>query len=168
MEEQNKKIEEIKWEITESGIKRRMDQKFLFIMTAITIGLSLIFLLIFSKLLAVIALMFIICLASFAHYINAKMKYSTGVSLESYEIDQKGIKFENPRENRRELFLWSEISGYHIVDKNLTNLMGYFFDILGRKIIVFINDHRKFSISVESKEDYEKVIAELSKRARSR
>lgn len=168
MEAENKKIEEVRWEITEKGIKRRMDQKFLFIMTILTIGLSFIFLLMFSKFLAAIALVSIICLASFAHYINAKLKYNSGKPLESYKIDEKGIEIVRSRENKKELFMWSEVSGYHIADKNLTALMAYFLDILGRSIVIYINDHRKFSIYMESGEDYEKAIAELSKRTKLR
>lgn len=168
MESQKKSVEEIKWEISEKGIKRRMDQKFLFIMTVLTISLSFISLLIFSKLLAIIVLVSIICLASIAHYINARVKYDSGIPLESYRIDEKGIEIVKSRENKKEFFMWSEVSGYHISDQNLTALMAYFLDILGRKIVIFINDHRKFYLNVESGEDYEKAVAELSKRTKLR
>lgn len=168
MDMQNKTIEEIRWEISEKGIKRRMDQKFLFIMTIMTVTLSFVFLLMFSKLLAIIALVSLIVLASFGHYINERMKYNSGEPLESYRIDEKGIEIVKSRENKKEFFMWSEISGYHISDQNLTKMMGYFLDILGRSIVIFINDHRKFTLNVESGEDYEKAMKELSKRVRSR
>lgn len=168
MDSQDKKIEEIRWEIGEKGIKRRMDQKFLFIMTILTIVLSLVFLMMLSKLLAIIAIVSLIILASFGHYINERMKYNSGEPLESYRIDEKGIEIIRSREKKKELFMWSEISGYHISDQNLTKMMGYFLDILGRSIVVFINDHRKFSLNVESGDDYEKAIAELSKRVKPR
>lgn len=164
MEKDNGKVREIKWEVSENDIKRRMDQKFLFIMTILTIGLSFIFLLMFSKLLAIIALISLIILASFGHYINSKMKYNSGIPLETYRIDEKGIEIMRSRENRRELFLWSEISGYRIANKNLMALRAYFFDILGRSIIIFINDHRKFFLNVAGRGDYEKAVEELSKR----
>jgi hypothetical protein len=162
MESKKEKINEIKWEISEGDIKRRMNQKFLFIITIITISLSFVFLLIFSKYLAFLALAALIILSSFGHYINAKIKYDSGVPFETYRIDEKGIEVVRSRGNDKELFLWSEISGYHLVDKNLMAFMAYFFDILGRKI----NDHRKFSLSVASKTDYEKAVAELSKRTK--
>jgi len=168
MGSENIKIEEIKWEISEKGIKRRMDQKFLFIMTLLTMGLSVVFLLIFSKPLAIVVLISLIILASFGHYINAKIKYNSGEPLESYRIDEKGIEIVRSREKKKEFFMWSEISGYHISDKNLTAIMAYFFDILGRSIIIFINDRRKFSLNVESAEDYEKAVVELSKRVGSK
>lgn len=160
----DQKIEAIKWEISESDIKRRMDQKFLFVMTALTIISSFIFLFIFSKYVALMAVIAFITGASVAHYLNEKIKYEKGIPMESYNIDEKGIQINMPRFGKKELYMWSEISRYHIADRNLTNLMGFFFDILGRKIIIYINSHKKIALSVRSKEDYEKVLGELSKR----
>lgn len=168
MEQNSPKIDEVKWEITESGIKRRIDQKFLFIMTLLTMSLSFILLLMLSKTLAIFVMVSIIFLASFGHYINERMKYSSGTSLESYRIDEKGIEIMRPREKKKEFFMWSEVSGYHIADRNLTKIMAYFFDVLGRKIIIYVNGAKEFSLNVESRGDYEKAIGELSKRAKLR
>lgn len=168
MESQSKKINEVRWEIGEKSAKKRMDRKFLFIMTASTIILSFVFSLIFSKLLAIIALVSIICLTSFAYYINAKIKYNGGKPLESYRIDERGVEIIKPGESKKEFFIWSEISGYHVSGKNPAALMAYFLDISGRKITIFINNHRKFFLNTESREDYEKAVAELSKRVKPR
>ncbi len=164
MEKDNGKVREIKWEVSENDIKRRMDQKFLFIMTMLTIGMSLVFLFVLAKFAAIIVLVCFIFLASFGHYINARMKYNSGISMETYRIDEKGIEVIKSKGSNRELFLWSEISGYHLPDKNLMKFIAYFFDILGRSIIIFINDHRKFSLNVAGRGDYEKAVEELSKR----
>ncbi|MDD3190872.1 MAG: hypothetical protein PHI66_04265 [Candidatus Pacebacteria bacterium] len=91
-----------------------------------------------------------------------KLKSTDPSPVETYKIDDSGIKINKLKEGISEFYPWSDLKSYYYIEGSVKIAEG-FYNLLGRRIIVVNIDNRTITLRVEKGLEAE-ILGEIKKR----
>jgi len=160
MENQNEPIETVRWEIGEGYFFRAAQNKKFLLSVAVIFFLSQILAIwIYSGAFFLLALSALVVRFSLSYN---KLKSTDPSPVETYKIDNFGIKINKLKEGISESYPWSELKSYYYIDGAVKIVEG-FYNLLGRRIAIVNRENRTITLRLEKDREAE-ILGEIKKR----